>query len=107
MATDSKINHQNKTTQVRKSVNCSHGKFWGVFKRRERWGLSWRGWLIFISAALSAAIVLVLNVQPFLARTQRVDANILVVEGWINEYSLRAAAAEFKAGDYQKIFTTG
>lgn len=82
-------------------------KVWGMFTRKERWGLSCRGWLVFLSALLFVALLLLLNVQPFLARTQRIDAKILVVEGWIPEYALHAAAAEFKAGSYQQIFTTG
>jgi uncharacterized SAM-binding protein YcdF (DUF218 family) len=82
-------------------------KIYGLLTRKERWGLSWRGWLVLILAGLLIAIFLLLNVQPFLAKTQRVNANILVVEGWIHEYAIRAAAKEFKTGSYQKIFTTG
>jgi uncharacterized SAM-binding protein YcdF (DUF218 family) len=29
------------------------------------------------------------------------------VEGWIHLYAIRASAEEFKAGSYQRIFTTG
>jgi hypothetical protein len=82
-------------------------KYCGLLTRKERWGLSWRGWLVFVSAALLIAVLLLLNIQPFLAKTQRVDTNILVVEGWIHEYAIRAAAEESKVGSYQKLFTTG
>ena len=82
-------------------------KFCGFFTRKERWGLSWRGWLVFILGALLIAVLLLLNIQPFLSKTKRVNANVLVVEGWIHEYAIRSAAEEFKAGSYQKIFTTG
>jgi len=88
-------------------TNVIQKKFLGIITRRERWGLSWLGWLILVLAGLLMAILLLLNVQPFLAKTQRVNANILVVEGWIHEYAIRVAAEEFKAGSYQKIFTTG
>jgi uncharacterized SAM-binding protein YcdF (DUF218 family) len=50
---------------------------------------------------------LLLNIQPFLAKTQRVNAGTLIVEGWIHEYAIRAAVDEFKGGAYQRIFTTG
>lgn len=69
--------------------------------------MSWRGWLAIISVFLLAAIFWVLNVQPFLAKTQRADTNVLVVEGWIHEYAIRAAATEFQTGRYGKIYTTG
>ena len=69
--------------------------------------MSWRGWLAFVSAGLLIASLLLLNIQPFLAKTQRVNANVLVVEGWIHEYAIRSAAAEFQTNHYQKIYTTG
>jgi len=82
-------------------------KFWGILARKERWRLSWRGWLIFILAGLLIAVSLLLNIQPFLAKTQRVNASVLVVEGWVHEYAIRAAAKEFMANSYHKIYTTG
>lgn len=69
--------------------------------------MSWRGRLVFILAGLVVAWLLLMNIQPFLARTQRVDAKILVVEGWIHEYAIRAAAEEFQSGHHHKIYTTG
>jgi uncharacterized SAM-binding protein YcdF (DUF218 family) len=82
-------------------------KFCGIITRRERWGLSWHGWLIFILVALLIAVLLLLNIQPFLAKTQRVNASVLVVEGWIHEYAIRDAATEFQTNHYEKIYTTG
>src|SRR5207248_2304929 len=82
-------------------------KFWGILTRKERWGLSWRGWLLVTSVGLAAAYFAFLNVYPFLATTQRVDTNVLVVEGWIPKYAIRSAVEEFKAGSYQRVFTTG
>jgi uncharacterized SAM-binding protein YcdF (DUF218 family) len=78
-----------------------------MFTRRERWGLSLRGWLVLIFVLALAAGAWVLNIQPFLAPTKRVDTNILVVEGWVNEYAIRAAVTEFQSGHYEKIYTTG
>ena len=44
---------------------------------------------------------------PFLAVTERVNTNALVVEGWVHEYAIRAAINEFNAGHYERLFTTG
>ncbi len=85
----------------------SSQELWGLFERKERWGLSWQGWLVFTSTALVTAYLLCLNVHPFLAVTHRVNANVLVVEGWIQQYAIRAAAAEYHNGSYERIFTTG
>ena len=82
-------------------------KFCGILKRKERWGLSWRGWLLLSSAGLVAAYFAFLNIHPFLAVTHRVNTNILVVEGWIHRYSIRGGVEEFKNGSYERIFTTG
>jgi hypothetical protein len=75
--------------------------------RKERWSLSWRGWLLVTSAGLLAAYFAFLNIHPFLAVTHRVNTNILVVEGTIQRYAIRGGAEEFKKGWYERIFTTG
>ena len=82
-------------------------KFWGILKRKERWGFSWRGWLLVTSAGLAAAYFTFLNIHPFLAVTNRVNTNVLVVERWIQRYAIRAGAEEFKNGSHERIFTTG
>jgi len=78
----------------------SSQKLWGVLRRKERWGLSWRGRLVVVLLGFSTAVLVLLNVQPFLAETHRVNANILVVEGWVHEYAIRAAVEEFRRGPY-------
>ncbi len=80
---------------------------WGLFNRKERWGLSWRGWLILASALLLVGALIFKGLYPFLATTHRVNADILVVEGWIHEYAIRAAVKEFQTNQYQRVFTTG
>ncbi len=82
-------------------------KLWGVVRLKERWGLSWHGRLFVASVALLVIYALVLNAHSFLAVTHRVTAKILVVEGWMDEYAIRAGAGEFKTGDYEHIITTG
>jgi uncharacterized SAM-binding protein YcdF (DUF218 family) len=82
-------------------------KFWGTFVRKERWGLSWRGWLIVFAGVLLASYVFLFRIYPFLAVTQRTDTNVLVVEGWIHEYAIRAAVEEFRTKSYERVFTTG
>jgi uncharacterized SAM-binding protein YcdF (DUF218 family) len=77
------------------------------FARRLRWGLTGRGWLAVGSFVLLAAVLWVLNIRSFLAPTRRVNTGVLVVEGWVHEYSIRAAVREFQAGHYEKVYTTG
>jgi len=81
--------------------------FLGLLEQRNRWGFSGRGWVVIIFAIFSVSGVLGLTVYPFLAVTHRVDADVLVVEGWIHEFAIRAAADEFRSGSYERVFTTG
>lgn len=85
----------------------SSKKLLGFFNRRERWGLSRRGWLALVVASLAFACLVTAKIQPFLAVTSKVQGQFLVVEGWIPPETLKYAVAEFKAGDYQKILTSG
>jgi hypothetical protein len=89
------------------SYDKSSQKLWGILRRKERWGLSWRGWLLLTSAGLVAAYLVFLNIHPFLAITHRVNTNVLVVEGSMQRYGIRGGAEEFKNGSYERVFTTG
>jgi uncharacterized SAM-binding protein YcdF (DUF218 family) len=80
---------------------------WGVLTRRERWGLSLRGFLAAAVLAGIACLALFLGIYPFLAVTHRVNCNLLVVEGWVHDNAIRAAVDEFKTGSYAGVFSTG
>src|ERR1043166_857198 len=80
---------------------------WGLLDRKERWSLSWRGRLILALALLLVGALVLKGVYPFLAATHRVNADALVVEGWIHEYAIQAAVKEFQSNHYQRVFTTG
>lgn len=92
-----------KTTAVaRPSQRC-----FGLITRRERWGLSGRGWLATALVLLLAGWGWRLNIHPFLAVTHRVPAKVLVVEGWTHYFGVDAAVNEFKTGHYDRLLTTG
>lgn len=79
----------------------------GILNRRCRWGLSTRGWLFTFGIVIAFGVTIVLGSYSFLAVTDRQLADILVVEGWINQFSIEAAANEFRRGDYQRVYITG
>ena len=72
-------------------------RFCGILTRRERWGLSGRGWLVLTLLACAGILAVLHGIYPFLAVTRTVEAPVLVVEGWIikgvpiNAYSPRVA----------------
>lgn len=82
-------------------------KFYGIFVRKERWGLSWRGRLAVGAVVLLVGWLVLVEIHPFLAVTHRENASNLVVEGWVHQYSIRAAVEEFRTGHYDHIFVTG
>lgn len=66
-----------------------------------------RRWLLVLAVA-TVGLLFVTQVWKFLSTpTQRVDANILVVEGWVFDYCIPTAAAEFKTGRYAFLATSG
>ncbi len=79
----------------------------GIFTRKERWGLSWRGRLTVVLIILLAGWSFLWGIYPFLAVTYRVDAEFLVVEGWVHPLSIHRAVEEFRTGSYQLTFVTG
>jgi NAD(P)-dependent dehydrogenase (short-subunit alcohol dehydrogenase family) len=67
-----------------------------------------RQWTFLIVAMLVVGFAFVLTIHDFLAITQRVEANVLVVEGWVsNHTAIREAAEEFKKGQYKLLITVG
>ena len=98
LATDHQVDHVPKGLPNRR---------FGILTKRERWGLAWQGWLLFLLVSILLVSFLLKTAHPFLAPTQRVDANILVVEGWVHDYVIRAAAKEFMTGSYKRVFSTG
>lgn len=81
--------------------------FGGLFRRKERWSLSSRGWALSLVATVLLVMATGAGIHPFLAVTARQDANVLVVEGWIPNYALEESIAEFKTGSYGLVVTVG
>ena len=79
----------------------------GLLVRRYRWGLSLKGKLFILAVLLALGLTVIRGVYPFLAVTNRVSADVLVVEGWVHLYAIEASAAEFRDHHYRQIFTTG
>jgi DUF218 domain len=82
-------------------------KLWGTLERKERWGFSGKGKLAVAAILLVTGSVVFFNIHPFLAVTRQVDSRVLVVEGWVHDFTFEAAAKEFRAGSYDHVFATG
>jgi hypothetical protein len=81
--------------------------FWGLLRRRECVVPTLRGWLLFLILCLALGMVAVKRVQPFLAVTDQIRGEALVVEGWEPDYALEEVIAEFHKNGYSKLYVTG
>jgi hypothetical protein len=80
----------------------------GLLHRRERWGLSWRGWLAASGLAALVLVLFIFRIYPFLAVTDRQSsADYLVVEGWVPVDVLKEACAEFHTAGYRSLLVSG
>jgi hypothetical protein len=67
-----------------------------------------------VAGCLAALLVLALGgvlavrgIHPFLAPTEPVGARVLVVEGWIPDEEIDQVVDRIRAGNYERIVTTG
>lgn len=79
----------------------------GLLVRKERWGLSWRGWVAVAVLTGTSLAVAFVWLHPFLAVSRPVRGEFLVVEGWVPTYALQQALEEFRSGGYRRLLTTG
>lgn len=69
--------------------------------------LTWQGWLVFLALLAGGVWVLSDRLYPYLAKTDPLGAEILVVEGWLPDEGLRQAWRRFEAGGYRRMLVTG
>ena len=73
-----------------------------------------RGLLILLPALLLLAVAslledgrLIRHLSDYLSKSERVQANILIVEGWLPDFALLKSGEEFRKNGYDRIITTG
>ena len=81
--------------------------FLGLISKRERYGLTLRGYIIIAGMTIVLLILVVGYLYPFLAVSDPVAGDIMVVEGWVPRYAIERAARDFKKEDYKLLVTTG
>ena len=75
----------------------------GLITRRECWTLSFRGKLLALGLIFTLAVAVRIGLYPFLAVNRPINAEMLIVEGWISPNLLEQAAAEFHHGHYRQV----
>lgn len=78
-----------------------------LIHRKEMWVPTAQGWLVTFLFVITLMLLIITHIHPFLAPYSPIKAEVLVVEGWINDYAIKDAINEFERGGYQKLITTG
>lgn len=81
--------------------------FMPLIQRKEVWLPTIQGWLFILVLVLAFMLFTVNHIHRFLAPNFPIKADVLVVEGWMEDYAIKSAMQEFKQGGYQKLITTG
>jgi hypothetical protein len=67
--------------------------------------------LIVVTAVSSVmtliVLFLMLSIQPFLSLNQPIEAQILVLEGWLPDYALEEASEKISSTNYELVIVTG
>lgn len=78
-----------------------------LLHRQEIWLPTVQGWLVIVVCVAALMLFLVTHIYSFLALNAPIQADILVLEGWMYDYAIKDAIAEFERGGYQKLITIG
>jgi hypothetical protein len=76
-------------------------------QRRTIWWPTLLGWLLIIGFVSAPLLLWWYQGESFLSPTERLPAEVLVVEAWIGREGVHAAKAEFDRGGYACIVATG
>ncbi len=68
---------------------------------------TWRGWLLLLIASLLVAYGGVKGVYPFLAVHRPVSAEVLVIEGWVQDYALEQGFDFYEEGNGRYFLMAG
>ena len=78
-----------------------------LFRLRDCWVPTRRGWLVIAAVLLSGMALVVGRLNAFLSPVSPVQADIMVLECWLSDSALKDASVEFRQGGYKRLIITG
>jgi hypothetical protein len=78
-----------------------------LLRRKELWVPTLFGWGLLLAILLGLAASFLTFAHTFLSVNRPVKANVLVVEGWLQDYALEEALKEFKQNAYEYLVAAG
>jgi hypothetical protein len=79
----------------------------GLVSRRERWGLTLKGWFVMGLMLASAGLAGLRAIHPFLAVTAPVETRVVAVEAWVPPVILKGVATHFEDDPGVVFYCTG
>ncbi|MGO8699337.1 MAG: YdcF family protein [Limisphaerales bacterium] len=79
----------------------------GIFVRKECWKLSYKGWGLGLGFVILLLLVLRGTVYGFLALSEPIQSDCVVVEGWLAPNYMAKAAQFIQTQKIHRVFTTG
>lgn len=78
-----------------------------MFERRTVWWPTPSGWVCLLLPTVALLLAWCFCGESFLSATNRIPAQVLVVESWVGRDSVVEALREFQRGGYQLLVTAG
>jgi hypothetical protein len=78
-----------------------------LIHQQEIWLPTPQGWFLLLGFVTALMFLFITQIYAFLAINLPIKADILVIEGWMQDSDIEKAIAEFQRGDYQKLMVIG
>lgn len=82
-------------------------KFFFIFNKRERWGLTWPGRLLALLLVLAVVAIFQRTIVPFLSKTTPNDARVVIIEGYVEDHAYPFFLEKIREINPTVIITTG
>ena len=78
-----------------------------LFKRKEIWVPTWKGWIVLFAAFIALIVGAVAFTPGFLAPIKPLGAPVLIVEGWVSDTALERAIKLNETNHYALVIASG
>lgn len=81
--------------------------YFSLLKKKECLSLTWRAWLLILISLAFLGVFILSQIHTYLAISNTVTTEVLIIEGWIPDVSLEKAVRLIEQGQYDVILTSG
>lgn len=78
-----------------------------IISKRERWGLTWKGWMVFILLIFITSTIFTLRIVPCLSNENPIESKVVVLEGYVEDWAYPEIISRIERIKPELIITTG